>query len=66
MQANSNFVKVEMGVALLFLFWKGKTPWDEVGEHSTIFKKLVILCYLNNLDLCSRRVSSGSDSKLSL
>ena len=76
-QANSNFVDVKMGgggggkgggeggLRSSFYFGRKKNPCDVVGQHSTILQKLVILCYLNNLVLCSRRVSSGSDSKLS-
>ena len=73
-QANSNFVDVKMGgggvgekggLPSSFYFGRKKNPCYVVGQHSTILQKLMILCYLNNLVLSSRRVSSGSDSKLS-
>ena len=73
-QANSNFVDVKMGgwgvgkkggLRSSFYFGRKKNPCYVVGQHSTILQKLMILCYLNNLVLSSRRVSSGSDSKLS-
>ena len=49
---------------------KERGDWKRLGWLAVLAQyntpELVILCYLNNLVLCSRRVSSGSDSKLSL